>query len=137
MKMRQTGFKDDNPACESSNYHVYLNDITKQTELVNYIQGLEHVRKVNQSEQASKTLGSINKLVSYVSIGVIGILLVISGISDQQYGIHGYFRPKGRNRNHEIHRRDRCFCTTAVPSGRYCPWGDRCGNPADRTVLPV
>ena len=72
------GFKDDNPLVNSSNYHVYLNDITKQTELVNYIQGLEHVRKVNQSEQASKTLGSINKLVSYVSIGVIGILLVIS-----------------------------------------------------------
>lgn len=72
------GFKDDNPLVNSSNYHVYLNDITKQTELVNYIQGLEHVRKVNQSEQASKTLESINKLVSYVSIGVIGILLVIS-----------------------------------------------------------
>ena len=72
------GFKDDNPLVNSSNYHVYLNDITKQTELVNYIQGLDHVRKVNQSEQASKTLGSINKLVSYASIAVIGILLVIS-----------------------------------------------------------
>ena len=72
------GFKDDNPLANSSNYQVYLNDITKQTELVNYIQGLEHVRKVNQSEQASRTLGSINKLVSYVSIAVIAILLVIS-----------------------------------------------------------
>ena len=39
------GFKDDNPLANSSNYQVYLNDITKQTELVNYIQGLEHVRK--------------------------------------------------------------------------------------------
>ena len=58
------GFKDDNPLANSSNYQVYLNDITKQTELVNYIQGLDHVRKVNQSEQASRTLGSINKLVS-------------------------------------------------------------------------
>ena len=45
---------------------------------MNYIQGLEHVRKVNQSEQASRTLGSINKLVSYVSIAVIAILLIIS-----------------------------------------------------------
>ncbi|MBS4887073.1 MAG: permease-like cell division protein FtsX [Clostridiales bacterium] len=33
---------------------------------------------VNQSEQASRTLGSINKLVSYVSIAVIAILLIIS-----------------------------------------------------------
>ena len=72
------GFKDDNPLANSSNYQVYLNDITKQTELVNYIQGLDHVRKVNQSEQASRTLGSINKLVSYVSIAVIAILLIIS-----------------------------------------------------------
>ena len=62
------GFKDDNPLANSS----------KQTELVNYIQSLDHVRKVNQSEQASKTLGSINKLVSYVSIAVIAILLIIS-----------------------------------------------------------
>ena len=72
------GFKDDNPLVNSSNYQVYLNQIEKQTELVNYIQSLEHVREVNQSEQASKTLGSINKLVSYISIAVIGILLVIS-----------------------------------------------------------
>ena len=72
------GFKDDNPLVNSSNYQVYLNQIEKQTELVNYIQGLEHVREVNQSEQASKTLGSINKLVSYVSIAVIAILLIIS-----------------------------------------------------------
>ena len=72
------GFKDDNPLANSSNYQVYLNDITKQTELVNYIQGLEHVRKVNQSEQASRTLGSINKLVSGISIVIIVILLLIS-----------------------------------------------------------
>ena len=72
------GFKDDNPLANSSNYHVYLNDITKQTELVSYIQGLDHVREVNQSEQAAKTLGSINKLVSYVSMAIIALLLIIS-----------------------------------------------------------
>ena len=52
--------------------------LPSRQKLVNYIQGLEHVRKVNQSEQASRTLGSINKLVSYVSIAVIAILLIIS-----------------------------------------------------------
>ena len=72
------GFKDDNPLANSSNYQVYLNDITKQTELVNYIQSLDHVRKVNQSEQAANTLGSFNKLVSYASIIIIAILLLIS-----------------------------------------------------------
>ena len=67
------GFKDDNPLVNSSNYQVYLNQIEKQTELVNYIQSLEHVR-----EQAANTLGSFNKLVSYASIIIIAILLLIS-----------------------------------------------------------
>ena len=72
------GFKDDNPLVNSSNYQVYLNQIEKLTELVNYIQSLEHVREVNQSEQAANTLGSFNKLVSYASIIIIAILLLIS-----------------------------------------------------------
>ena len=72
------GFKDDNPLVNSSNYQVYLNQIEKQTELVNYIQSLEHVREVNQSEQAANTLGSFTKLVSYASIIIIAILLLIS-----------------------------------------------------------
>ena len=72
------GFKDDNPLVNSSNYQVYLNQIEKQTQLVNYIQSLEHVREVNQSEQAANTLGSFNKLVSYASIIIIAILLLIS-----------------------------------------------------------
>ena len=72
------GFKDDNTLVKSSNYQVYLNQFEKQTELVNYIQSLEHVREVNQSEQAANTLGSFNKLVSYASIIIIAILLLIS-----------------------------------------------------------
>ena len=72
------GFKDDNPLANSSNYRVYMNDITKQSELVSYIQELKHVRKVNQSEEAAKTLGNINKLVSYISIAIIALLLIIS-----------------------------------------------------------
>ena len=57
---------------------VYMNDITKQSELVSYIEGLKHVRLVNQSEEAAKTLGNVNKLVSYVSIAIIALLLIIS-----------------------------------------------------------
>lgn len=72
------GFKDDNPLINSANYHVYMNQIERQTELVTYIQGLEHVREVNQSEEAAKTLGSFNKLVSYASMAIIGVLLLIS-----------------------------------------------------------
>ena len=72
------GFKDDNPLVNSSNYHVALIQLEIQTELVNFIQGLEHVRVVEQSEQAANTLGSFNKLVSYASIVIIALLLIIS-----------------------------------------------------------
>lgn len=72
------GFKDDNPLVNSANYHVYLKEIERQKELVAYIQGLDHVREINQSEQAAKTLGSFNKLVSYASIAIIAVLLLIS-----------------------------------------------------------
>ena len=72
------GFKDDNPLVDSSNYQVYLKDISKQAVLVAYIHTLDHVRDVEQSEQAAKTLGSINKLVSGISIVIIVILLLIS-----------------------------------------------------------
>ncbi|MBR2527496.1 MAG: permease-like cell division protein FtsX [Blautia sp.] len=72
------GFKDDNPLINSSNYRIYLNDITKQNALVSFIEGLDYVREVNQSEQAANTLGNINRIVSYVSISLIVILLLIS-----------------------------------------------------------
>ena len=72
------GFKDDNPLANSSNYRVYMNNIEKQSELVAYIKTLDNVREVNQSEQAAKTLGSTNRIVSYVSVAVIVILLLIA-----------------------------------------------------------
>lgn len=72
------GFRDDNPLVNSSNYQVYMNEIEKQGELVEYILGLDHVREVNQSEDAANALGNFNKLVSYASIIIIAILLVIS-----------------------------------------------------------
>lgn len=72
------GFKDDNPLANSASYRVYMKEIEKQTALVEYIETLDHVRSVEQSETAAQTLGSFNKLVSYVSIAIIAILLLVS-----------------------------------------------------------
>lgn len=72
------GFKDDNPLINSSNLRVYLNDISTQTLLVEYIKTLDHVRDVNQSEEAAKTLGTFNEVFSYASIAIIAVLLLIS-----------------------------------------------------------
>ena len=49
-----------------------------QQTLVNYIKGLEGVRKVNQSQDVANTLTDLNKLISYVSGGIILILLCVA-----------------------------------------------------------
>lgn len=72
------GFKDDNPLANSDNYEVYMADVAKQKDVVAYAEHLEGVRKVNKSDVVAKTLTSVNKLVGYVSIGIIAILLAVS-----------------------------------------------------------
>ena len=72
------GFKDDNPLSTSDNYEVYLNDVSKQADLVAYAESLDGVRQVNKSDVVANTLNSVNKLVWYASMVLIGILIAIS-----------------------------------------------------------
>lgn len=72
------GFKNDNPLGESANYEVYMKDVSSQKDLVKYAQDLEGVRKVNKSDVVAKTLSSVNKLIWYISAGIILILLAVS-----------------------------------------------------------
>ena len=66
------GFKDDNPLSGSDNYEVYMSDV------VSYAEKLDGVSKVNKSDVVAKTLTSVNRLIYYVSIVLIGILLAVS-----------------------------------------------------------
>ena len=72
------GFAEDNPLANSAHYEIYLNDVSMQDALVTYLQSLDGIRKVNQSEVAANTLSDFNSLVSYISIGIILILLAVS-----------------------------------------------------------
>lgn len=72
------GFGDDNPIADSANYEVYLNDVSMQDNLVTYLETIDGVREVNRSEITANTLSGMNKLISYVSIGIIIILLAVS-----------------------------------------------------------
>ena len=72
------GFKDDNPLANSDNYEVYMSDVSKQKDVVSFSESLDGVRKVNKSDVVAKTLTSVNKLVGYVSVAIIGILLAVS-----------------------------------------------------------
>ena len=68
-------FLQDNPLAESANYEVYLNDVSMQGALVTYLQSVEGVREIKQSEVAAKTLSDFNRLLGYVSGAIIIILL--------------------------------------------------------------
>ncbi|MCI6122510.1 permease-like cell division protein FtsX [Lachnospiraceae bacterium HCP28S3_F9] len=72
------GFKNDNPLASSDNYEVYMSDVSKQKDVVEYAESLDGVRKVNKSDVVAKTLTSVNKLVGYISVAIIAILLAVS-----------------------------------------------------------
>ncbi len=71
-------FGDDNPLENSASYEVYLNDVSKQDEVVAFIQQLKGVRKVNGSATAAESISSFSLLVGYVSVTFIVLLLLIS-----------------------------------------------------------
>ena len=71
------GFKDDNPLAKSSNYEVYLNDLSMQSAFVTSLKAQDGVRKVNYSESTAKTMTDFGKVVGYISIAIIVILLAV------------------------------------------------------------
>ena len=72
------GFEDDNPLANSANYEIYLSDVSMQSTLVSYLEGLDGVRQVNKSEVAAKTLTDINQAITIVSMAIVIILLAVS-----------------------------------------------------------
>lgn len=68
----------DNPLANDANYEVFLSDVSKQGDLVTYIQSIKGVRDINASVVTADTLSGINLLISYVSIAIISILLAVS-----------------------------------------------------------
>lgn len=66
-----------NPLADSFNYEIFLNDVSQQEQLVTYVESIPGVRLVN-SDGVANTLTGVNLLISYVSIGIIAILLAVS-----------------------------------------------------------
>ncbi len=69
---------EENPLADSANLEVYLQDVSKQNELVSYLEGIDTVREVNRSDIAANTLTGANNLIAYASIVIIAILFVVS-----------------------------------------------------------
>ena len=68
----------ENPLEDSASYEIYLNDVSMQSTLVSYLEGVDGVRQVNRSEITAVTLTGVNALIAYVSVGIIVILFAVS-----------------------------------------------------------
>ena len=68
----------ENPLANCANLEIYINDTSKQENLVTYLESVEMVRRINKSELAATTLSGMDSLVSVATIGIIGILLLVS-----------------------------------------------------------
>ncbi len=67
-----------NPLYKDMNYEVYLSDVSLQDALVTYLYSIEGVRLVRYSALTANTLGGVNLLIGYVSLGIIVVLLAVS-----------------------------------------------------------
>lgn len=71
-------FQGDNPLKNSASYKITLKDLSNQAEFVQYLKSLTGVRKVLSSEVTADGVAALNSVVSYASIGIIVILLLVS-----------------------------------------------------------
>ena len=72
------GFEGDNPLANSAHYEIYMNDISMQSTLVTYLESIEGVREVRSSDVAENMFTDFNRLIGYVSAGIILILLSVA-----------------------------------------------------------
>ncbi len=72
------GFAEDNPLANSANLQIYLDDVSMQQALVTYLESMEGVRQVNKSDIVANTLSDFNRLIGYISAGIIIILLMVA-----------------------------------------------------------
>lgn len=68
----------ENPLEGWDSYEVFLSDVSLQSALVTWLKSIPEVREVYYSEATANTLGGVNSLIAYVSMGIIAILLAVS-----------------------------------------------------------
>lgn len=68
----------ENPLEDCAHFDIYMNDVSKQSDLVSFLESVEGIRKVNQSALTARVLTGVNSIIGYVSIGIILILFLVS-----------------------------------------------------------
>ena len=71
-------FDEDNPLANSAHYEIYMTDVALQSDLVTFLNSVEGIQTVRSSELAGNILADFNRLIGYVSAGIILILLGVA-----------------------------------------------------------
>lgn len=72
------GFAEDNPLANQAHYEIFLKDVELQDSLVEYLESVEGIRRVNASAEVADILSNFNLLIGYISIAIIILLLCVS-----------------------------------------------------------
>lgn len=73
-----TNLESDNPLSGSDSLTIYLKDTSRQQELVDYLESLPEIRKVNASQSLADSFTNFSKLLGYASLGIIVILVAVA-----------------------------------------------------------
>ncbi|MCD8151834.1 MAG: permease-like cell division protein FtsX [Clostridiales bacterium] len=73
-----TAFGKENQQANEASYEIYMEDISQQQVLAEYLESLDAVREVRQSETVANTLSDANKLIGVISVVIIVILICVA-----------------------------------------------------------
>ncbi|MBP3544212.1 MAG: permease-like cell division protein FtsX [Lachnospiraceae bacterium] len=71
-------FMGDNPLANHSSYAIYLTDATSQESLVEYLETIPDIRKINKSDLTANSFADFGALIGYISGAIILILLAVA-----------------------------------------------------------
>lgn len=71
-------FMGDNPLANHSSYAIYMKDASQQENLVEYLETIPDIRKINKSDLTANSFADFGILVGYVSGAIILILLAVA-----------------------------------------------------------
>lgn len=71
-------FGEDNPLEDSASYEVFLNDVSMQSVLIRFIEGLEGVRRVNALDGVAESMEGISRMITVISVAIIVILVAVA-----------------------------------------------------------
>lgn len=71
-------YDGDNPIINSFHHRIYISDVATQATLITFIDSIPEVRLINSSNFLADVLTGVNSLIAYATVGIIGILLLVS-----------------------------------------------------------